>query len=250
MWISRGEMGAWGDGASVCEPSGLDEPRRIEPVRGRTDRGAWWSRPWSRGGCWRWGSGSSRSPPPTAPRSGSRRAPAHPLFHRRRHQPDRGVQPGHPRLHRVFRSPTATIGPSSYITTADQWRPVLHRVRQPTRSSSSTRRPTSSRRSRSRPPASGPSSSRPVPTAISTSPRPAPTSSSSSIRPPASSRPSSSRRPTAGPLGSSRGPTTAYGSSRAPRTRSGNSIRPRRHHGIAHPEHGRRRLHDHDRRRR
>ena len=35
MWISRGEMSAWGDGASVREPSGLDEPRRIEPGRGR-----------------------------------------------------------------------------------------------------------------------------------------------------------------------------------------------------------------------
>src|SRR5208337_5229719 len=76
--ISRGERSPWDNGESVREPSGLDEPRRIEPGPGRTDRGAWWSRRWSRGGCWRWGSGSSRSPRPTAPRSGSHRAPTPP----------------------------------------------------------------------------------------------------------------------------------------------------------------------------
>src|ERR1700679_715950 len=77
-WPSRGsrsaehagERGPWGDGASVREPNGLAEPRLVEPRRGRTDRGAWCSRTWSRGGCCLWGSGTFQSPRPTAPSFG------------------------------------------------------------------------------------------------------------------------------------------------------------------------------------
>ncbi len=114
--ISRGERSPWGNGASVREPSGLDEPRRIEPGRGRTDRGAWWSRPWSRGGCW--SVGIREFPIPTANSAPFwiTAGPDASLYFTAGGTNQIGAY--NPATHGFtsFLIPTATVGSSSYIT--------------------------------------------------------------------------------------------------------------------------------------
>ena len=61
---------------------------------------------------------------PVLDHGGPRRRP---LFHRRRHQPNRGVQPGHPRLHLLFH-PDGHHRFQQLYHGRDRWQPVLHRL--------------------------------------------------------------------------------------------------------------------------
>ena len=118
-------MGQWNE---LREPSGLDEPRRIEPGPGRTV-----AAPGCRGAgvAAVVGGGDPGVPDPHGQQrpvldhGGPRCLPR---FHRRRYQPNWGVQPGHPRLHHLYH-PDGHHRFQQLYHGRDRWKPVLHRLR-------------------------------------------------------------------------------------------------------------------------